>query len=287
MGARTGLAFEQFSEGLGGLEGRDLLFIQLAYGFAPESIGPEHIIKRAPYTNPETHRQEMAETAERGWLEAVGKGQYQLSTKGQEAGESLFALYTGVYGGLESLPDDDLQRIVALLIKVVENARALPEPAEKWAFSWGEKFDRGPSAPTTIRLRRQLIDLTAFRDDVHVAAWQPYDVSGQVWEALTYVWRGEASTAAELAEKLPSRGYDEDAYAAALDDLADRGWIAKEDGKYVATEKGRKLRLEAEDATDRYFDAAWAVLTEAEMEGVKGLMEKLADAVKLPEEDSA
>jgi DNA-binding MarR family transcriptional regulator len=285
MGARTNASFEQFSSELGGIEGRDLLLMQLAYGFAPEPITPDFTIKRAPYTNPETHRQEMAETAERGWLEAVGDGQFKLSAQGRDAGERLFALFGETYANFESLPDADLDRIAALLHKVVEKAKALPEPAEKWALSWGEKFDRGPSAPLTIQVRRRLIDLVAFRDDAHVGAWQPYNVSGQEWEALTFVWRDEANTAAELAEKLPSRGYDEDAYAAALKALADRGWLAKEGDKYVATEKGKKLRQEAEETTDRYFDAAWATLSDAKMEEVKGLLEKLAEAVKPPEEE--
>jgi DNA-binding MarR family transcriptional regulator len=135
-------------------------------------------------------------------------------------------------------------------------------------------------------VRRRLIDLLAYRDDAHVAAWQPYEVSGQAWEAFTFVWRGDAGTAAELAEKLPFRNYDQDAYAAALQDLATRGWLAKEDDRYVVTEKGKKLRQEAEDATDRYFDTAWAGLNEAEMKEARDLLEKLAEAVK-PPQDSA
>ena len=132
-----------------------------------------------------------------------------------------------------------------------------------------------------------MLDLFAFRDDAHIAAWRPYGTSGQVWEALTYVWRGEASTAAELAEKVGDyRRYDEEAYAAALQELVDQGWIVEEEGAYVATEAGRRLRQAAEDTTDRYFDAAWTALSEAEVVEVKELLEKLAAAVKPPEESA-
>ena len=134
-----------------------------------------------------------------------------------------------------------------------------------------------------MHVRRCLIDLLAFRDDAHIAAWQPYDVSGHTWEAFTYVWRGEAGTAAELAEKLPYRNYDEQAYADALEDLTARGWIVQKDGKYVATDKGKQLRQEAERATDRYYDAPWACLDEAETSEAKGLLKKLAEVVKQPE----
>ena len=120
-----------------------------------------------------------------------------------------------------------------------------------------------------------------------MASWQPYEVSGQVWEVLTYVWRDEAHTAAELVEKLDGRGYDEESYTAALQDLVTRGWIAQENGKYVATEKGSALRQQAEDATDRYFNAPWVALGKAQAEETRSLMEKLAQAIEPPEEQES
>ena len=284
IGAHTDPVFNRFVEETGGLEGLDILFIQLAYGFAPEAITPEHPIKRTPYANVKAFERQMDEAAGRGWLEAVGEGQYKLTAKGKGVAECLFALADDEFADLESLSDADLERIVALLCKVIEKAQELPEPAVKWALPWSRKFDRGPSAPLMVQVRRRLIDLLAYRDDVHVAAWQPYGVDGQAWEALTFVWRGEAGTAAELAEKLPYRNYDEDAYAAVLQDLASRGWIAAGDGRYAVTEKGKALRQEAEEATDRYFDAAWVALDEAEMGELKGLLGRLAEALKVSEE---
>jgi DNA-binding MarR family transcriptional regulator len=131
-----------------------------------------------------------------------------------------------------------------------------------------------------------LLDLLYFRDDAHIAAWQPYDISGHTWEAFTYVWRGDATLAAELAEQLPYRNYDEQAYASALQDLASRGWIVAEDGRYAVTDEGQALRQEAEEATDRYFDAPWAALEQAEMEQLKDLLGRLAQALKPPDEES-
>lgn len=286
MGAQTNSTLNQFVEEHGMAEGMDVQLIQLAYGFAPEFITPEHIVKRSPYGNPEFVEEQLGEAVARGWLEVGGEGQYAPTTKGQQAAKELFSLGDRMFGGVESLPDDDLKRITALLSGVVEQAQELPEPAEKWALSWGSKFDRGPDTPLMVQVRRRLIDLLGFRDDVHIAAWQPYGVSGQVWEAFTYVWRGEAGAAAELAENLPYRNYDEEAYVAALEELASRGWIAETEGKYVATEEGKVLRQQAEETTNRYFDAAWSGLSEAEMEEVRGLMERLAEAVRPPEEDS-
>jgi hypothetical protein len=284
MGARTTPIFEQFQQEIGGLEGRDGFLAQVASAFAPEAITPQHFITGSPYGNPEAIVQELEGAAERGWLKAAGEGQYKLTARGKEVAERIFAFVGETFGGIDVLPDPDMERINQLLNKVVEKAKTLPEPADKEALLRGSKFDRGPSAPWTIQVRRRMLDLLGFRDDVHVAAWQSYGVGGQAWEALTFVWRGDAGTAAELAEKLPYRSYDADSYAAALQDLAGRGWIAEADGRYVATEKGKTLRQEAEDTTDRLYDAAWTALSEAETEEAKGLLERLAEAVKPPEE---
>lgn len=284
IGARTTPAINEFAQEKGLDEGQDALFVQVAYGFAPEPIGLEHLTKRTPYANPKAYRVQMEEAAERGWLEAAGQGLYGLTARGQQVTGELFDLGDRVFGELEALPEADLHRVTELLHKVVQQAQDLPEPAEKVALLWGSKFDRGPDAPAMVQARRKLLDLLGFRDDAHIAAWRPYGADGQVWEAFTYVWRGDAGTAAELAEKLPYRNYDEDAYAAALQEVVARGWIVQDGESFVATEEGNRLRQEAEDATDRFFDAAWTGLGESDTKELKRLLERMAEALRPPEE---
>jgi predicted transcriptional regulator len=283
MGASTDAAVSSFMEDRG-LEGPDLYFLQGAHGFAPNAVTPEHFTKRGPYGNPKAAHEQLEKMVSRGWLEVASRGQYALTDQGEELAKEIFSFAGDLYGSLEPLPDDDLERITALLDKVVESARSVPEFEEKWGLSWGALFDRGPSAPAAVRLRRRMLDLFAFRDDAHIAAWKPYGVKGYVWETLTYVWQGDAGTAAELAEKLPYRNLDEETYAGALKELVAKGWIAEDEGKHVITKEGKALRQEAEDATDRYFDAAWVVLSDEEMGELKGLLEKLAEALRPPED---
>lgn len=287
IGAHTNAVFDQFIEETGGLEGPDLFFVQVVYGFAPEPITPKHFLKRTPYVNPESVKQQLDKAAERGWLEAAGDGQYKLTAKSKEVAENLFALAEQTFGDFETLPDADLKRIVELLSKVVSKAGERPEPAAQWALAWGQKFDKGHSAPLMVQVRRRMLDLIYYREGGHIAAWQPYGVNGQAWEVLTYLWRDEAGTAAELAEKLSYRNYDEAAYAAVLTDLAERGWATQKDGKFVITQEGKRARQEAEDTTDRYFDTPWVALDKAETKELKGLLKKLAQAVKPPEEETA
>jgi hypothetical protein len=287
MNAHTGPIFDQFVEETGGLEGPDIFFVQVAYGFAPEPITPKHFTKRGPYGNPEGTKKQLDESVERGWLEAAGDAQYTSTPKSKKVAKKLFDLAEKTFASFETLPDAELKRIVELLTKVVDKATELAEPAAQWALTWGKKFDRGTSTPLMVQVRRRLIDLGGYREGSHIAAWQPYGVDGQTWETLTYLWRDEAGTAAELAEKLTYRDYDEASYAAVLDDLVSRGWAAQENGKYVISEQGKKVRQEGEDTTDRYFDAPWAVLDEAETQELQGLLKKLAKAVAPPEEEEA
>lgn len=280
-------AFNALVEGAG-MEGRDPAFVQVAYAHKPDPITPQDYVVRSPYSNPKNFKSDMAASAERGWLEAVGEDQYTISDKGVGVVKQLLgALYEGT-GSIESLPEAELERIHDLLQKVVDKARKLPEPSEKLVMAWGKRFQKAfvvEGAPTLVRVRRRIVDLFGFRDDGHVAAWKAVEQDGQIWDVFTNVWRDQANTAEKLAEQLSGRNYDEDSYAAALGELAQRGWVEQENGKYVATEKGSKLRQDVEDVTDRYFDAPWEVLSEAETKELKGLMKKLAEAVKLPEEE--
>ena len=135
-------------------------------------------------------------------------------------------------------------------------------------------------ASALYRILQYLADLNAFRDDCHVAAWRPYGVGGDAWEALTFVWRGEAHAAEELVEKLPFRGYDVADYTGTLEALAAKGWLAAgDDGAYKMTGEGEKVRQEAEDATDRWYYAVWETLGEGEVDEFGGLLRRLRDAL--------
>jgi hypothetical protein len=287
MGAQTNDAFTQYLEQNGLSEGFDVQFIQLANGFAPEPIAPSFFVKRAPYTNPAWVKEQVQATAERGFLEPAGEGHYRLTPKGKESAEGLYVLADRLYSGVAALSVADLARLTSLLGRVVKAARELPEPAEKWALEWGKVLDRGTAAPPIMQFRRKLLDLFGFRDDVHIAAWQPHETDGQVWETFTYVWRGDAGSSQELAEKLPYRNYSEDAYASALQTLASRGWIVEQDGQYIATEAGQQLRQQVEDRTNAYFDAAWTVLDESEVQDLRDLMGRMAEAVQPAEQNTA
>jgi len=129
-------------------------------------------------------------------------------------------------------------------------------------------------------LDQYLSDLSAYRDDAHLASWRHHGVSGQVWETLTMVWRHEVKTLDELCARLQRRGFAREDYALALQELVERGWLAQDGENYSVTARGDALRLEAEEATNRYFYAAWDCLTEAEIEDLRDLLTRFGAALK-------
>ena len=77
-----------------------------------------------------------------------------------------------------------------------------------------------------VCIDQYLSDLDAYHDDAHLDARRAYAVSGQAWEAFTYLWRDGRISAEALAARLARRGHGRDGYAAALEELAARGWAS-------------------------------------------------------------
>lgn len=285
FGARTREPIQKYIDEIEGLEGPDLGFIQIAYAFAPDPITPEGYIARGPYSNPNVYKEQMDASVERGWLEVAEDGKYILSEKGKKVAKKFLSMGDEWFGGMPASSPEDSARIADLLAKLVEKASKLEKPAEKPTLKIGINLKPGVDATPMLRVRRHLVDMQYYRDDVHIAAWKPYKVSGKVWETLTSVWRDEASTPAEMVERYSEfRNYTEEDYTAAFDKLISLEWVVKENGKYTITEKGKKVRQGVEDKTDEYFSVPFSVLNQQETEELRGLLGKLAEVIK-PEEE--
>lgn len=287
IGAHTNPKIQAHLEGIDGLEGQDIAFIQIGQAFAPDHLTVESFIERGPYANPENYKDQMDAAVERGWLESIKDNEYQLSNKGKKIAEGFIALGNEWFGSLGALSEKETSRIADLLAKLVKIAYQRPDPANKSTLEIGIRLNPGSNAASMLRVRRHLTDLAYYRDDAHIAAWQPLGVDGKVWETLTFLWRGEAATGAELAEQISQyRHYDEADYIAAFEELVSHGWAKVENGKYLITEKGKQVRQDAEDDTNQLFYAPFGELTKEEIEDLKTLLEKLAEALKLPEAEA-
>ena len=250
----------------------DWFTLSLAHGSDPAPLTADRFHSLVPYTAPERLIETLENLAQLELLERVGENAYRLTGPGREAVQDIFQAAHQGLGTIEPLPAAEMEQLNGLLRRLVEATLAAPEPEEKWAMAYSRWTDPGADASGAAQADQYLTDLYRYRDDAHIAAWKPYGVSGQAWEALTFIWRGEASTAEELTEKLPRRSYTVQDYEKALQDLVARGWVVEKAGVYKLTEEGKQVREEAEEATDRHFYVGWSALSKKELAQLEDLL---------------
>jgi hypothetical protein len=292
LGAHYGPAIDHAAEGIGIPLGEWYGWLMAARIFEPYPVSTARLQVRAAYSAPARLDEDLAKGVHMGLLEpAAGiKGrEYHLTEQGHWAIRHLIdTAYTAMIA-LHPLPNADLERLDALLYRLVRASLAVPEPPGKWCLRIARHYDPGESAPAIVRLDQYLSDLDAYRDDAHLAAWQPCGVSGQTWEAFTMLWRHGLLTLDQLATRLRRRGHTPETYAVALDELAARGWIARDGDAYQLTDEGRSQREAAEATTDRYFYAPWSCLSASETAELSDLLIRVQEGLAgaLPERREA
>lgn len=246
-----------------------------AASFDPEPISSPLIQKRFPYGAPAIWDGRLAALAERGLLTPAGEGGYLLTDNGRSALNHFLAAFRNKLDQLAEPIETDLERLATLLGRVIDASLNAPQPPGAWALRHSHALYPGDEAPSLARIDHYLDDLNAFRDDAHLAAFAHHDIDGHAWEFFTMLWRGEVKDAAAMAEEREFRGYDQDDYAAALDDLMARGWVQATNGGYGLTVDGVVVREKAETATDRYFYLPWANLSRADLVELSDLLSEL------------
>jgi len=257
----------------------DWFALSLARGSDPQPFTVERCHAMFPYTAPDRFAETLEELARLELLERVGENACRLTDPGRKAVEDIFEAAHQGLDTVEPLPAGEMDQLNRLLYRIVQATLAAPEPEEKWALAYSRWTDPGAGASGSVKTDQYLTDLLRFRDDAHIAAWKPYGVSGHAWEALTFLWRGEASTAEELAERLALRSYTVEDYKEALQDLTVRDWLVEEAETCQLTEKGRQIREEAEEVTDRHFFIGWSALDEDELAQLENLLTRAKESL--------
>jgi len=259
-------------------EQRFYQIIFFAYNLRPEPISLELFLKRNPYAKPESILEILEDAAEAGYLEKAGEGLYRPSRKGSSAIEIVHQAFYKHINQLDHFPADQIKELCSLLAKLVESISQIDLGRRKICFdaSYGGhiQVDQGSLA----QVDQHLDDLNAYRDDAHIAAWTPTGVDGHTWEILTFVWNGDATTAEALNERLPYRQYTREDYQGSLEDLVRRGWIEESAAGYLVTKEGKKVRDEAEAATNENYFKSWKVLTDSELDRLGELLEELKES---------
>lgn len=201
-------------------------------------------------------QQQAASVAARdaGLVDEKG-GRWDLTAAGREVVKRVRREADAYLASLPSpLPADDLARLASLL------ARAFDATAAGLERRWHSHIPRaartagdGARHPM-VALENAVVGLWQARDDCHMAAWQQAGLDGPTLDTLTRIWRGEASSADDLATKLTSQRATD--IAGQLARLRRDGLVAAGDPPRT-TDKGANARQAIEDETDRLFFSPW------------------------------
>jgi len=254
-----------------------------AWWAEPEPISSTRLRLRSPYTSTRYYNERLARAARHGFLTptAEAENEYRLTELGRQAAIHMMEAMYAKMAGLQPLSSTDLERLARLLHRLVMSCLAVPEPPGKLAILTSRRIDPGDDVSVVVRIDQYGGDLAAYRDDAHLAAWQPYNIACHAWEAFSLLWCGEANSLDGLYKKLERRGYWLDEYRQALEDLIQRGWVREDVGGYRVTVLGREIRQAAEEATDQYFYAPWSCLNLDETEELRVLLLSLCDGLRL------
>lgn len=255
-------------------------FLVQALEFDPEPLTVELLRVRDVYGSPRIVRALLDLMTSEGWLSRDGEERYWLT----EAGRAVLVCVRDhprhLLAQLTPLAPQMASYLVALFDRLIRASLHTATPAGNWCLRHSRHRAPEGSAPILVQLQQHFADFNAFRDDAHMAAWQPQQIEGSVWEAFSLVCNGSAPSAEAMCTQLSHRGYACFEYREALALLARRGWVKTDDAAelYHPTEAGRIVRAEVEQLTDQYFYAPWSVLTDEEITEVPALLRTVQEA---------
>jgi DNA-binding MarR family transcriptional regulator len=255
-------------------------FLIQASEFAPEPLTVDALRVRDIYASERIVAAMLELMASEQWLDRDAQGAYHLAEAGRSWVERLRPLRHAQIAALEEpLRPGEVARLAELLRQTIDASLASSAPPGAWCLALSRRRAPAADAPPLVQIFQYVEDINAFRDDAHMAAWRAHDIAGDVWESFAYVVDGQASSAEAQFEQLAYRGYSRAERAAALEELARRGWIARaaDQANYQATELGRAVHADVERQTNAYFYAPWTCLAEDDIALAHDLLTRLRD----------
>ena len=233
---------------------RQQIFILTAVPtFEPKPVSPAILNIRVPYNSPTCYRTILEGMSSAGLLKPVATDQFRITEQGLDVlKQTLSKVYTAM-AGLQSLPVTKTMGLASRLKDLADACMAAPDPPGIWCIQHVRRMDPGPGNPMMVRIDQFLSELTAFRDDAHLASWVHYGCSGHAWEILTLLWVELEGTIESLNRALKRRGFTIEETASAVDELINKGWLRRIDGQVRISTAGAEARETAEMLTERFY----------------------------------
>jgi DNA-binding PadR family transcriptional regulator len=241
--------------------------------FDPEPLSVSNVRVRAVWSSERIIRALLDLMAGEKWLNRAGE-EYALTDAGRAMLQNTVERRVKLLSPLaDCLPRESLTHLEILMHRVIEASLSSPQPLAKWSLLHSRHRAPPEDAPVPVKIFQYCADFNAYRDDSHMAAFASQQIEAYIWEAFSFIWRGEAHTADGLFDQLIHRGYAHENYLYALNELVNRGWIEASGDAYQLTQTGRTCRDEAERLTDAYYYAPWPSLAKnGEAEELRRLM---------------
>jgi DNA-binding HxlR family transcriptional regulator len=254
--------------------------LYVAIALDPTPLTLEQARRRAPYTDDKIYEAQLQALVESGWLDRK-QAEYTLTPQGRSVLQQVLDVFYNRVAELdqmlsERLSPAEIERAAELLSRITTNSRRAQLPLEPFNTRTLNKAAPKDAAPALIKIDQALDELSAFRDDAHIATWQEHNLAAHAWELFTYLWRGDISNSTEMVEKAANRGHSVEDYQSALNDLIGRDWIELAGADtYRVTTQGWQARERSEHETDRYFYGPWRQLSDAETSELRDLLTRL------------
>ena len=249
--------------------------------FGSEPITTANFMRIFPYGLARHNEERFVSAVQHGYLISDGKSGYTPTEFGMKAAHKVWRAAGDSLASLKPMPEALMEKAFDYLARIGDAALSAPEPPSHYFMS--HKRENYTLFPILYPLERFIIlfgELSAYRDDMYVAAWGTHRVEGHVWEVLDFLSRGDAVAFADLHAKLSRRGVTEEVHAGDVRELAARGWVEEGSGVVKATEAGKQVRAEVEAETERLFFASWSSLNESELDELSSLASQLCDGLR-------
>lgn len=255
-------------------------FIVQAAEFEPEPLTVGNLRVRDIYGSERIVQAHLELMASETWFDRNARDEYALTDAGREMLGRIFARRRGWLENVERAVSAtggtgrEIERVEKSLHELIEASRGT------WCIDHSRRRAFLQETTTVGKIFQYLEDFNAFRDDAHMAAWQPFGITGHAWETFALVCAEQATRADALFDALYYRGFTRGEFAETLNRLTERGWLERADSEnFRATARGRAVRAETEASTDTFFYAPWKRMTAAELADLRASLERLRDAL--------
>lgn len=258
-----------------GLSGPEFYLLLALPSFHPDPVNAKILQIRGAYTSLERYEFLLKSLQSKNLLESIGDQSYALTNVGQRTIKEILQPVYAALSGIQALSVTEMMDLASRLKEYTDACLTAPEPPGTWCIQHTRRITPEAGASMMVRIEQFLTELTAFRDDAHLAAWRSYEISGHAWDILTLLWVEKSLPVDEVNAKLKRRGNTLEQTLTAVNQLSKKGWAVLNEEKIAQISPfGIEIRQIAEETTNRYYYMPFKAFSDTEVKQTIELLTK-------------